>query len=78
MSLNLFHVFAARWERIEVLRYVTGRRRLTAEEMHCTRKRPLTEEQADAEVTRLRRKGERVRKYRCDYCGEWHVGHQRE
>jgi aspartate carbamoyltransferase regulatory subunit len=65
-----------RWERIEVMKWVTGRSRLSQQDMHCTRKRALTELQADAEVKRLLRKGEqRVRKYRCDYCGEWHVGH---
>lgn len=63
-----------RWERLEWARYQLGRP-MTKREKHCFAKRKFqTEDDAERAAERLRRRGDRVRKYRCDDCGEWHVG----
>lgn len=52
---------------------------MTRSERHCFLKRPLTEDAASKEASRLRRRtGENIHAYRCDECGEWHVGRRSE
>jgi len=35
----------------------------------------LSEEQTTPTVSTLRKRGDRVHAYECDFCGYWHVGH---
>lgn len=50
-------------------------RYLTRRERQCVFKRAHTEHSAVQEAKRLHALGEdRIRAYRCDQCGEWHVG----
>jgi hypothetical protein len=62
-----------KWERETFARYLLGRR-MTEKEKACFLKRRHTEEYALAEVTRQRHLGYPAHAYRCDDCGEWHVG----
>lgn len=66
-----------RWERRAVAEH-TLKRNLTKRERQCMFKRQYTEEQA-MYVARLlnKRQEDRVRAYRCDDCGVWHVGRYR-
>jgi hypothetical protein len=49
----------------------------TRAERQCLFKHKLTESEALREAVRLRKRGDNVRAYRCDDCGEWHVGKRR-
>lgn len=41
----------------------------------CVGKRIYSPSVARLVAQRMRRKGEQVSPYRCNFCGQWHIGH---
>lgn len=59
---------------------MTPREKWSTRAQMCTGKvRHASKGQADAHARQLdRRYGDQVQSYTCFWCGQWHVGHDRE